>query len=138
MHGSFRYEISPVSMGSKTAGSSSPALRGTVARLLQPHLGPSLVQIPPSQHAASRLGARKCEQVTELLEKSSVSALVARWRARSASANPVPFGAQPVVENAERRGLAKKGFAKSKAPGLWAPVGVTLTFAAIVLQSLPK
>ncbi|CAJ1448855.1 unnamed protein product [Effrenium voratum] len=78
------------------------------------------------------------EQVTELLEKSSVSALVARWRARSASANPVPFGAQPVVENAERRGLAKKGFGKSKAPGLWAPVGVTLTFAAIVLQSLPK
>ncbi|CAJ1399102.1 unnamed protein product [Effrenium voratum] len=80
-------------------------------------------------------------QVTELAQQRSVSALVARARARTAG-TAVPFSSHGLVENSESgRGYTLGREYPTAGSGcmltsVLAPVGVSLTFCVIVGKSL--
>mmetsp|Transcript_15286 Transcript_15286/g.28827 ORF Transcript_15286/g.28827 Transcript_15286/m.28827 type:complete len:92 (+) Transcript_15286:631-906(+) len=81
------------------------------------------------------------QQATELAMQSSVSAMVARIRARSCG-TPMPFASQVPVQNSESgRGYTLGREYPCMGNGSFlgsviAPVGVSLTFCVIVGKSL--
>ncbi|CAJ1361332.1 unnamed protein product [Effrenium voratum] len=84
------------------------------------------------------------EQVAELAQQGSISALLARFKARHSAKAAPPFGARKPVESSE----SGRGYTLGReyptmgtgtlVPSLLAPIGVTLTFCVLVGKSLHR